>query len=77
MEVDFILGDLGVALEIKGSRRVHEGDLKGLRSLLSEHRAKHALLVAQEKAPRVLDDRIRAVPWRDFLRELWAGELGV
>ena len=77
MEVDFVLGELNVALEIKGARRVHEGDLKGLNALLAEHKVKHPLLVSLEREPRKLGGRIRALPWQEFLRELWSGALDV
>jgi uncharacterized protein len=77
MEVDFVLGDMEVALEIKGGRRVHEGDLKGLSALLADHKVKHPLLVSLEREPRRLAGKIRALPWQEFLRELWSGSLGV
>jgi len=77
MEVDFILGEMDVALEIKGSRRVHEGDLKGLTALLTEHKVKHPLLISLEREPRKMGAKVRALPWEIFLRELWSGALGV
>ncbi len=77
MEVDFVLGEMDVALEIKGARRVHDGDLKGLKALLAEHKVKHPLVISLEREPRRLGVGIRALPWREFLRELWSGELGV
>lgn len=77
MEVDFILGEMDVALEIKGARRVHEGDLKGLTALLTEHKVKHPLLISLEREPRKIGAKVRALPWEVFLRELWSGALGV
>lgn len=77
MEVDFVIGEMDVALEIKGTRRVHEGDLKGLNALLAEHKVKHPLLISLEREPRKLGGRIHALPWRHFLRDLWSGALGV
>lgn len=77
MEVDFILGQMDVALEIKGARRVHEGDLKGLTALLTEHKVKHPLLISLEREPRKFGAKVRALPWEVFLRELWSGALGV
>jgi len=76
-EVDFILGEMDVGLEIKGARRVHEGDLKGLTALLTDHKVKHPLLISLEREPRKIGAKIRALPWEVFLRELWAGALGV
>ncbi|MBI4572727.1 MAG: ATP-binding protein [candidate division NC10 bacterium] len=77
MEVDFILGEMDVALEIKGARRVHEGDLKGLTALLTDHKVKHPLLLSLEREPRKIGAKVRALPWAVFLRELWSGGLGV
>jgi len=72
-EVDFILGDMEVAIETKGSRRVHEGDLKGLRALLDEQEVRRAVLVALEEEPRKIDRRIEILPWKRFLEGLWSG----
>ena len=77
MEVDFILGEMDVALEIKGARRAHEGDLKGLTALLADHKVKHPLLISLEREPRKMGSKVRALPWEVFLRELWSGALGV
>jgi predicted AAA+ superfamily ATPase len=74
-EVDFVLGEMDAAIEVKGAGRVHEGDLSGLRALCESHRVKRALLVSLEKEVRRLEDRIEVLPWRVFLERLWAGEL--
>jgi predicted AAA+ superfamily ATPase len=74
-EVDFVLGDMEAAVEVKGSRRVHEGDLRGLRALLSSHTVDRAVLVCLETATRRLDSRILVLPWQAFLEELWGGNL--
>jgi hypothetical protein len=68
---------MDVAVETKGGQRVREGDLKGLNALPAEHKVKHPLLVSLEREPRRVGDRIRALPWQEFLRELWSGALGV
>ncbi len=72
-EVDIILGDMHTAIEVKGSGRVHETDLRGMRALREGHRVQHAVVVCLEKEPRVLDDDIEIVPWQGFLERLWAG----
>lgn len=74
-EVDFILGDMVVAIEVKGARRVHVGDLGGLTALRESHRVKRAVVVCLEKEPRVLESGIEIVPWRSFLDRLWDGDL--
>ncbi len=74
LEVDFVLGDAEVALEIKGARRVDAPDMKPLRAFVEELRPKKALLVCNEKEPR-LSGNLRILPWRDFLEGLWAGRI--
>lgn len=76
-EVDFILGDMEVAVEVKGGQRVHEGDLRGLHALAEEHRVRRSIVVCLEPEPRRLSRSITAVPWRQFIEQLWAGDLGV
>ena len=75
-EVDFILGNLDVAVEVKAGT-VHEGDLRGLRALLEERRVKHPVVVSLEAQPRIMDKRIEILPWKMFLERLWNGDLGV
>jgi uncharacterized protein len=72
-EVDFILGDGEVAIEVKGTSRVDDRDLRGLRLFGETHRPRLAIVVCNEAAERVVDG-IRIVPWRQFFRDLWAGE---
>lgn len=76
-EVDFVLGDMRVAIEVKAGSRVHDGDLRGLRTLAEESRVRHRLVVCLEDEPRRLADGIEVVPWRQFLERLWDGDLGV
>jgi predicted AAA+ superfamily ATPase len=76
-EVDFILGRMEVAVEVKGSRRVHEGDLGGLVALKEDHKLRHAVVVSLESEPRRLHSGIRVLPWQHFLDELWSGGFGV
>lgn len=73
-EVDFVVGDMQLAIEVKSAARVHEGDLGGLKALRESHKTKHALVVCSESAPRTVDG-IEIVPWRVFLDRLWDGEL--
>lgn len=75
LEVDFVLGDMDAAIEVKGSARVHEGDLGGLRALREAHRVEHSLVVSLEREPRKLDRGIEVLPWRSFVERLWADDL--
>ena len=76
-EVAFVLDDMNVAIEVKGSQRVHSTHTRGLRALLEEHTVKRAVIVSLEKQPRKLDSSIEVLPWQVFLNTLWSGELGV
>ena len=75
LEVDFILGDMEVAVEIKASKRVHETDTKGLKSLNAEHTLNKSILVSLESEPKVLGGNIECMPWRLFLENLWGNSL--
>jgi len=73
-EVDFILGDMEAAIEVKSGARVHEGDLRGLRALAEEHRVRRRIVVCDERQPRRTEE-IEILPWRVFLEELFSGEV--
>ena len=74
-EVDFILGEKDLAIEIKGSSRVHERDIASLKALLEDGPIKKVCLVCLEKQPRYLDNDITILPWQMFIEQLWNGEL--
>jgi uncharacterized protein len=73
-EVDFLLGDKDLAIEIKGSSRVHEGDIGGLQALLEDGPVKKCCIVCLERQPRRLTEDIEVLPWPLFIERLWAGE---
>jgi predicted AAA+ superfamily ATPase len=68
---------MNVAIEVKGSHRIHSTHTRGLRALLEEHTVKQAVIVSLEKQPRKPDSYIEVLPWKVFLEALWSGELGV
>jgi len=74
LEVDFILGQGAVAIEVKGTSRVDPADLRPLKAFIQEYAPASALVVCNERAPRVHED-IRILPWRVFLKMLWSGEV--
>ena len=74
-EVDLVIGDMEVALELKSTREVRGQDLKGIRALLDEHSPREALVVSRINKPRLTEDGIRIVPWREFCERLWGGDL--
>ena len=56
--------DMNVAVEVKGSHRVHNTHVRGLKALLEEQ-------------PGKPDSLIEILPWQFFPEALWSGELGV
>jgi len=76
-EVDFILNDMELAIEVKGSQRVHSGHIRGVKALLEEHQVKKAIVISLDKSPRKIDPSIQVHPWQYFLEALWNGSLGV
>jgi len=73
-EVDFILGDGEVAIEVKGSSHIERKHLRGLKAFAEGNTPRQSILVCNESRPRVLEG-IQILPWRDFLRQLWAGTI--
>lgn len=73
-EVDFVLGDMDLAIEVKSSSRVHEGDIRSLVALLADRAVKKCVVVSLESQPRRIHPRIQVVPWQLFLETLWAGD---
>lgn len=74
LEVDFVLAGGEVSIEVKGQSRVENRDLRPLAAFMDEYRPKKALVVCNEKEERVVG-KIRILPWRRFLEELWEGGL--
>jgi predicted AAA+ superfamily ATPase len=73
-EVDFILGRGQVAVEVKASRHVDNAALRHLKAFTQEHHPKKALLVCNERTPR-MHESIHLLPWRNFLSMLWEGTI--
>lgn len=75
-EVDFIINDLEVAIEAKGSDFVRDSHLKGLRSLRDEYKnVKKRIVVSCDEVARETSDGILILPYREFVTALWSGEL--
>lgn len=75
LEVDFILGSMDAAIEVKATNRTHAGHTAALEALRKESGVKRALVVTLESMPRRLPGGIEVLPWRLFLEKLWAGDL--
>jgi predicted AAA+ superfamily ATPase len=74
LEVDFVLGKGEVAIEVKGSSRVDKKDLRALSAFVETYSPRKALVVCNESEERV-HEKIRIMPWRVFLRDLWGGKI--
>jgi len=74
LEVDFILGRGEVAIEVKGTSRVDTRDLKPLYAFTEEYSPRKAIVVCNERARRIHGD-ITIVPWKEFLYDLWEGDI--
>lgn len=74
LEVNFILGNGEVAIEVKGQSQVDNRALRPLSAFIDEYTPKKAFVVCNEKEERVIG-KIRILPWRRFLENLWEGNI--
>lgn len=74
LEVDFILGKGEVAIEVKGTQRVDQRDLRPLTTFVEEYKPRKALVVTNEREERVRG-ALRLIPWQKFLKDLWGGRI--
>jgi len=76
IEVDFIVGQIELAVEAKAVTRVRSEHLKGLRELSKEHPGDYQrILVCLESVARTTEDGITVLPYDQFVSKLWSGEL--
>ena len=76
IEVDFVVGDMQVALEAKATKRINAHHLKGLRALAAEHRRlEKRIVVCLEPKAWQTKDGISVLPASTFAHRLWQGEL--
>ena len=76
VEVDFVLGDMQVAIEAKSTERTHSGHFKGLRSLVADYpRIRRRIVVCREPRTRTTDDGIEIMPTKVFVKRLWDGAI--
>lgn len=73
-EVDFVLAAGEVAIEVKGTSRVDDRDLRSLVAFTEIHKPRLSIVVSNESAERVVRG-IRILPWRVFFEELWGGQI--
>ncbi len=76
IEVDFIIGDMKLAIEAKSSRKINSDHLKGLRELKIEHsKIQRCIIVSCGDENRTTDDGIQIMSAENFAQELWAGKI--
>ena len=76
IEVDFVLGDMRLAIEAKASARITSDHMKGLRTLAEEHpRVARRIVVCLEPRARRTEEGIDILPALEFARRLWRGDL--
>ena len=75
-EVDFVLGDMRLAVEAKASAKITPRHLKGLRSLAKDnpHVARRVIVCLEPRARRT-EDGIDLLPVAEFVRRLWRDQL--
>ncbi|NQU05593.1 MAG: ATP-binding protein [Calditrichaeota bacterium] len=69
-EVDFVLGGGEIAIEVKGSSRLGSRDLVSINAFIEEHKPLKALIVCNERQERI-HGKVRIMPYRNFLKQLW------
>lgn len=74
VEVDFVLGENEVAIEVKSTTNVQNNHLTGLKHFMEDYTVKHAIVISHERFPRLVGN-ILILPWQEFLKRLWAGEV--
>lgn len=76
IEVDFIIGDMAVAIEAKATSKITAEHLRGLRHLHDDHPGLRRVVVCLEPKRRVTDDGIEILPVPAFIEDL-AGLLSI
>jgi predicted AAA+ superfamily ATPase len=74
IEIDFILGDHEVAVEVKATNNVNPHHLRGLNAFAEEYKVRKQIVVSTDPYPRKIGKAL-ILPWREFLNQLWSGEL--
>ena len=71
---NYNLGSGEVAIDVKGTSRVEQRDLKPLKAFAEEYSPGKKIVICNEKKRRIHGDII-VMPWKEFLCELWEGKI--
>lgn len=75
LEVDFILGEAETAVEVKSSENPTSDHTKGLRAWRDDNPKSRCILVCRASRARRTQEGIDILPWRNFLDQLWGGQV--
>lgn len=70
IEVDFIIGNMAVAIDAKATARITSDHFKGLRHLHQDHPRARRIVVCLESKRRTTEDGIEVLPVNAFIDEL-------
>jgi predicted AAA+ superfamily ATPase len=70
IEVDFVIGNMAVAIEAKATARITSAHFTGLRHLHQDHPRVRRIVVCLESKRRTTDDGIEVLPVKAFIDEL-------
>jgi predicted AAA+ superfamily ATPase len=70
IEVDFVVGDMALAIEAKATARVTSDHLKGLRHVVQDHPNARRIVVCLEPKRGNTDDGIEIMPAARFIEAL-------
>lgn len=74
-EVDIILGEADAAIEVKAGEHAATRQPKGLHLFNQEHMARKSFIVSRNKHPEKITEQITLLPWQEFCRRLWDGDI--
>jgi hypothetical protein len=66
-----------IAIEVEGSSRVHDGDLRSLHALKEDQKVRRCIVFSLESQPRRIGSGIEVLPYDHFVDALWDGGLGL
>jgi len=76
VEVDFIIGHMAAAIEVKAASKIHKDHLKGLRELVQDYPdVGRRIVVSRESISRKTDDGIEILSVDDFIAQLWSDKI--
>ncbi len=72
IEVDFIVGDMEIAIEAKATKKITSDHVRNLKNLRIDHpNVKHLVIVCLETKERITSDGILILPYKNFIKRLW------